>query len=241
MAKQQGRYWCPCSSPLWPLCPLLMLFDPHRRLSCSLLSALALLSGSTLCPNLSPWKRQIAGPNYESFVMLMEKQWTCQQSRDVHLKKTLPGSRDLLWCWSRWDQTFGFSDFDSLIMSGALWDKEICAVLTGRSYLVLCFDSLNPRWTVSKIWEVPGLLPSVPAALSPLHWTRHRRWGQRERTVNPCCFCVDEQTEWKTPLPHISVIHRPPLVESDLQSCDDSKNFKLRVSAVLHLRWEAFC
>lgn len=54
MAKQQGRCWCPCSSGLRPLCPLLMLFDPHRRLSCSLLFALALLSGSTLCSNLSP-------------------------------------------------------------------------------------------------------------------------------------------------------------------------------------------
>lgn len=58
---------------------------------------------------------------------------------------------------------------------------------------------------------------------------------------------------WKTALPHIRVIHRPPLVESDLQSCDDpdlsdlalinqdSKNFKLRASAALDLRWEAFC
>lgn len=29
-------------------------------------------------------------------------------------------------------------------MPRALWYKEICTVLTVRSYLVLCFDSLNP-------------------------------------------------------------------------------------------------
>lgn len=134
---------------------------------------------------------------------------------------------------------------DSLTL--ILW---LCPEPSGIKRSVRCWRA-DLIWSSALIaWTRGELFPGF-GRLSPLHWTRHGGWRRGERTVNPCCFCVDEQTEWKTALLHISVTHLPPLVESGLQSCDepvlseqalikqDSKRFKLHVS-VLHLRWEAF-
>lgn len=214
------------AAPLYGLCVIcLCSLTQSERLSCSLLSALALEYSCSLSA-LSRWLDQIrtsVGCNIMSQFIICHHGNVGLQAQTVTpslcwcktmdmsteqrcpLKKKLPGSPDLLWCWTRWDQTFGFSDFDSLIKSGALWYKEICTVLTLRSYLVLCFDSLNPRWTVCKIWEVASF-PAFPQCCLLFTGPCRQKMMARWENSGSLLFCYDNQAESKTVLLHITHI-----------------------------------
>lgn len=104
-------------------------------------------------------------------------QWRCQQNRDAHKRRNY---LDLTWS------------------SAALWYKEICTVLTVRSYFILCFDRLNPRWTGSRIWECvsfPAVLECCLLFTGPNRQQMEARW----ENIRPLLFCYDNQTESKTP------------------------------------------
>lgn len=71
-------------------------------------------------------------------------------------------------------------------MPRALWYKEICTVLTVRSYLVLCFDSLNPDELFAGFERLHSQR-SCSVVSSSLDHTDHTGRRRGERTVDLCC------------------------------------------------------